>query len=160
VRIEQVLQDDRVFEPGRRLIIATRASEQPSAVEGFRWQHGRSVLKLRGIDTISEAQQIIGAELRIERSDLPKPEAGAFYTFQLKGCRVFADGACVGSVTEVLDFGGTEILQVENGTDELLVPFAQAYIKKIDLDERRIDVELPEGLRDLNRRRDRPDATK
>jgi ribosomal 30S subunit maturation factor RimM len=70
----------------------------------------------------------------------------------LKGCRVFAaDGEYIGTVTDVLDSGGTEILKVDLESEETLIPFAQAYLKKIDVERRRIDVDLPEGLRGLNR---------
>jgi 16S rRNA processing protein RimM len=152
VRIEQILRDDRVFEAGRQLTIRHGIVERPTEVEAFRRQHGRTVIKLRGIDSISEAERIIGADLRLERRDLPVPEEGSFYTFQLKGCRVFAKGGeCLGEVTDVLDSGGAMILQVLRGKEETLIPFAQAYLKKIDLDHRRIDVDLPEGLRGLNR---------
>ena len=156
VRIEQILEDDRVFEAGRGLTIAIGSLDQSSEVEFFRRQHGRSVLKLRGIDTISKAQQIVGAELRIERRGLPAPVQGSFYTFQLKGCRVFqGSGECLGIVTDVLDSGGAQILKVDREGEEILIPFAQSYLKKIDLDQRRIDVDLPEGLRELNSFRSR-----
>jgi 16S rRNA processing protein RimM len=109
------------------------------------------VIKLRGIDSISAAERIIGAEIRIQRGSLPSPEEGSFYTFQLKGCRVYATGEYLGCVTGVMDCGATPILQVETEGEELLIPFAQSYLKKVDVRERRIDVELPEGLRGLNR---------
>ena len=152
VRIEQIFEDARVFEPGRGLTIATGFSEQSSEIESFRRQHGRSVIKLRGIDTIAQAQQIVGAELRMPSSGLPTPVEGSFYTFELKGCRVFeASGECLGIVTDVLDSAGSQILKVDGEAKETLIPFAQSYLKKIDLDKRRIDVDLPEGLRELNR---------
>ena len=152
VRIEQILQDDRVFEAGRQLTIRHGVVERPTEVEAFRRQHGRTVIKLRGIDSISEAECIVGADLRLKRRDLPAPEVGSFYTFQLKGCRVFVNGGeCLGEVTDVLDSGGAPILQVLRGREEVLIPFAHAYLKRIDLEQRRIDVDLPEGLRDLNR---------
>jgi 16S rRNA processing protein RimM len=70
----------------------------------------------------------------------------------LKGCRVYAaDGEYIGDVTDVLDAGGSEILKVDRGTEETLIPFAQEYLRSIDLDQQRIEVNLPEGLRDLNK---------
>ena len=109
------------------------------------------MIKLRGIDSISAAERIIGAEIRIRRGDLPSPEEGSFYTFQLKGCRVYTAGEYLGCVIGVMDAGATPILQVETEGEEILIPFAQSYLKKVDVGERRIDVELPEGLRGLNR---------
>ena len=127
-------------------------SQFETQIEFFRRQHGRCVAKFKGIDSISEAERYIGSEVKIAADELPEPEPGSFYTFQLKGCRVYAvDGEYLGDVTDVLDAGGTEILKVDLGEEETLIPFAQEFLKTIDLDQQKIVVDLPEGLRDLNR---------
>ena len=59
-------------------------------------------------------------------------------------------GRFLGEVTDVLD-GGTPILRVGSGKEETLIPFAETMVRKIDLDGRRIEVKLPEGLRELNK---------
>ena len=149
-----MLDDDTVFEPGRRVVLqAAKGTERETEIEFFRRQHGRCVIKFRGIDGISEAEKYIGAEIRIPAGDLPEPEEGSYYTFDLKGCQVFAAGGdYIGIVTDVLDSGGNRILKVDREKEETLIPFAESYLKSIDLDQRRIEVDLPEGLRDLNRR--------
>jgi 16S rRNA processing protein RimM len=130
----------------------TERISRETEIEFFRRQHGRCVVKFRGIDSISEAEKHIGNEIKIPEDELPLPEEGAFYTFQLKGCQVFTTaGEFVGTVTDVLDSGGTEILKVDCDAEETLIPFAQSYMKSIDTDQRRIEVELPEGLRGLNK---------
>ena len=146
-----MLEDDRIFEPGSRLILKTPA-ERTVEVEFFRRQHGRCVIKFRGIDTISEAQLYVGSEIRIPASELAAPQEGWFFTFQLKGCSVFTvNGEYLGIVTDVLDLGGAEILKVDRDNEETLIPFAISYMKKIDIHQHRIEVDLPEGLRDLNK---------
>jgi len=124
-------------------------------VEFFRRQHGRFVMKFAGIDTIEDAEKIIGAELKIPEAELPEAETGSFYTFHLRGCRVYAVQSgmneYLGDVTDVVDGGGTQLLQIGSGKEETLIPFAESIVKKIDLEARRIDVELPEGLRELNK---------
>jgi 16S rRNA processing protein RimM len=153
VRIEQILEDDSVFEPGKRVIVsAAKGAEREMEIEFFRRQHRRCVIKFRGIDAISEVEQYVGSELKVPAGALPVVREGWFYTFQLRGCRVFShEGECIGTVTSVLDSGGAQILSVDHENEETLVPFAQSYIRKIDLEQRRIEVDLPEGLRDLNR---------
>jgi len=148
-----MLEDDAVFETGRRVILSgATGSRHESEIEFFRRQHGRCVAKFRGIDSISEAEKHIGTEIKIPAETLPAAKDGSFYTFQLKGCRVFAvDGEFIGTITGVLDSGGTQILKVDLDNEETLIPFAQSYLRKIDLDQRRIEVDLPEGLRDLNK---------
>jgi len=148
-----LLEDDGVFEAGRTVILSapTTAACQ-TEIEVFRRQHGRCVIKFRGIDTISEAERYIGSEIKIPADTLPAAQEGSYYTFQLKGCRVFAvDGEYIGTITRIIDSGGTEILEVVRDDEETLIPFAQLYIKEIDIDQRRVKVELPEDLRELNR---------
>ena len=148
-----MLEDDALFGTGRLVILsAAKTVEREAEIDFFRRQHGRCVIKFRGIDGISEAEKYIGAEIKIPAGDLPAPEEGAYYTFQLKGCQVFAaDGDYIGIITDVLGSGGAEILKVDRENEETLIPFAQLYIKEIDIDQRRVKVELPEDLRELNR---------
>jgi len=121
-------------------------------IEFSRHQHGRLIVKLRGIDSISEVERLVGAELAISEKDLPPNEEGTFYTFHLKGCEVVAnDGETLGIVTDVLDSGGTHILKVDGSGGEILIPFAESYIVKMDVEQKRIEVDLPDGLRDLNK---------
>lgn len=105
-----------------------------------------------GIDTISAAEGLTGAELAIAEKDLPPIEASAFYTFHLKGCAVVSvEGEALGTVTDVLDSGATPILKVEGKDGEILIPFAQSFLRNVDIEARRIEVDLPDGLRDLNK---------
>jgi 16S rRNA processing protein RimM len=151
LRIELNLEDDRLFEAGLRVTL-TGTVELETEIEFFRRQHGHCIVKFRGIDHISDAERLVGAEVKIAGDRLRPLEEGWFYTFQLKGCRVFAvSGECLGTITDVLDLGGSEVLKVDSENEETLIPFAQEYLKKIDLDQQRIEVDLPEGLRGLNK---------
>jgi len=154
VRVDRILDDDRVMEAGRHIRMSTGGHERTVEIEFFRKQHGRFVMKFCGIDSIEDAEKIIGAELHITEDELPPPADGAFYTFHLRGCRVYVVGDgkedFIGEVTDVLD-SGTPILRVGSGKEETLIPFAETMVRKIDLDGRRIEVELPEGLRELNK---------
>jgi len=151
MRVEPLLEDDRVFESGRPVIVIRGNGREEFEIEFSRQQHGRLIVKLCGIDSISEVERWIGAELAILEKDLPPVEAGSFYTFHLKGCEVLSGGETLGTVTDVLDSGGTPILKVEGKDGEILIPFAQSYLRKMDIGQRRIEVDLPDGLRDLNK---------
>jgi len=153
MRVETLLEDDRVFEAGRRVTVIRGATREDSEIEFSRKQHGRLIVKLRGVTSISKVEALAGAELAILETDLPPAEEGAFYTFHLKGCEVVAaaNGEALGTVTDVLDGGGTSILVVDGKNGEILIPFAQAFLGKMDLQQRRIEVNLPDGLRDLNK---------
>jgi 16S rRNA processing protein RimM len=152
MRVDPILDDDRVFAPERPLTILQGSVKETVRIEFSRRQHGRLILKLRGIDSISQVESLVGAELYVSEDQLPPAEEGLFYTFQLRGCEVVAaDGKSLGTVTEVLDSGGTHILKVDGEGGEILIPFAESYLRKVDLGQRRIEVDLPEGLADLNK---------
>jgi 16S rRNA processing protein RimM len=118
------------------------------------WLHdGKPVLKFRGIDSISDAEPLAGAEIRLPLSERTPLEPGEFYQADLVGCAVVErSGACVGQVSGWREYGGPMLLVVTTTEGaELLVPFARAICVEIDLAARRIVVALPEGLKELNR---------
>jgi len=148
-----LLEDDTIFGAGRRIVVSgAKIAERGAEIDYFRRQHGHCVARFRGIDSIAEAEKFVGAEIKIPAGELPAPREGWYYTFQLKGCDVFtSDGEYVGSLSAVLDCGGSRILKVDRENEETLIPFAQSFLRRIDLDQRRIEVDLPEDLRDLNK---------
>jgi len=152
MRVEPLLEDDRVFEAGRSVKVFRGSGREDAEIEFSRKQHGRLIVKLRGIESISEAEKMVNAELAISEEELPQNAEGTFYTFHLKGCEVVAKtGETLGTVTDVLDGGGTHILKVDGKEGEILIPFAQSYLGRMNVEEKRIEVDLPDGLRDLNK---------
>lgn len=110
------------------------------------------VLKFEGIDSISDAETLIGGEIQIPAEERAQLEEGATYVADLVGCRVTVVGTGeIGEVSDVL-FGAGEapILQIRQGSKEYLVPLAQDYIKQLDTASKRIELELPEGMLDLD----------
>ena len=122
-------------------------------VESVR-EHARAwVFKFRGVDTISDAELLGGAEVRIPFAERVALEEGEHYLSDLIGCEVRErrTGDLVGHVTGWQDAGGAGLLEVGDGGEPLLIPFARNICVEIDTGAKRIVVELPEGLRDLNR---------
>jgi 16S rRNA processing protein RimM len=114
------------------------------------WFHdGTLILKFRGIDTISDAEKLVGAEVRIPRSERIRLEPGEYFETDLVGCEIIerGTGQSLGRVSGWDDSGGAGLLTLESG---LMIPFARAICVDIDPAARRILVELPEGLKDLN----------
>jgi 16S rRNA processing protein RimM len=119
-------------------------------VESTWFHNGTLIFKFRGVDTISDAETLAGAEVRVPMSQRAPLEAGEFFQSDLVGCQVVdrSTGESLGRVSGWEDSGGPGLLVVEGG---LLIPFARAICVEIDLEAKRIAVELPEGLKDLNR---------
>jgi len=114
------------------------------------WFHdGTLIFKFRGVDSISAAEKWVGAEVRVPLSERAPLETGEFFESDLIGCDVVdrRTGQSLGRVSEWQDAGGSGLLAV----GDLLIPFAREICVAIDPAARRIEVELPEGLKDLNR---------
>ncbi len=119
------------------------------------WPHkGRIILKFSGVDTIEGASRLRGLEVLVpweQRTPLP---AHHYYLCELQGCRVVWErrGKEIGTVAEVEATGGVDILHVkrQDGKGDVLIPLAQEICTQIDLCARRIVIDPPEDLLEVN----------
>lgn len=142
------------FRPGMRLWALPRDGDGPRRelkIEEL-WPHkGHLVLKFEGVDSISEAEPLIGCELQVPASERSKLEPGWVYVSELVGCDVFDGDREIGLVQDV-QFGAGEapLLIVKAGASQYEIPYAEAYLKSTDLGHKKIVMALPEGMLDLN----------
>jgi 16S rRNA processing protein RimM len=140
------------FHSGLRLFAAGKDDSRRELQVEEVWPHkGSLVLKFAGIDSISDAEALVGSELQVPREARAALEAGWTYVSDLVGCAVFDRGREIGTVEDV-QFGAGEapLLVVKAGTVEYEVPFVEAYLKSVDLGRKRIEMELPAGMLDVN----------
>jgi 16S rRNA processing protein RimM len=114
------------------------------------------VLKFDSVDSISEAEVLVGSELQVPLSERAQLDPGAAYVSDLVGCtlldcRTEVRGSEVGVVTDVR-FGAGEapLLVIGAGKSEIEIPYAQEFLVRIDLEHKRIEMNLPEGLLEVN----------
>lgn len=109
------------------------------------------VLKFTGVDSISDAETLIGSELQVPLGERAELEAGTAYVSDLVGCAVFDHEREIGIVSDVR-FGAGEapLLVVGSGKQEFEIPYAQEFLVRVDLEHKRIEMNLPEGLLDVN----------
>jgi 16S rRNA processing protein RimM len=117
------------------------------------WLHkGRIVLKFAGIDSINDADRLRGLFVAIPGSERTELNDGSFYIADLIGCQLIdISGApvIVGTVADV-DREAALLIVRTPGSGEALIPFAAAYLAKIDTAAKRIEMRLPAGLLDIN----------
>jgi 16S rRNA processing protein RimM len=117
---------------------------------------GQAIFHFEGCDSIDDAERLVGLEVQIPLANRMPLARGSYYVTDLVGCEVFEQNSDVvlGRVADVHFTGeavaGTPILLVDSPRGELLIPLAQDICVQIDTDARRINVVLPEGLRELN----------
>jgi 16S rRNA processing protein RimM len=116
------------------------------------WPHkGLLVLKFAGIDSISDAETLIGSELQVPRDERAALEPGWNYISDLIGCTVLDGDREIGIVRH-LTFGAGEapLLIVQAGTKQHEIPYAEAYVKSLDLKQKQLRMELPDGMLELD----------
>ena len=142
---------DRLHAGLRVFALADDDSRRELKIED-RWPHKEwLVLKFAGVDSIDDAEKLVGSELQVPASERAELEAGATYVSDLVGCAVSDHGREVGVVSDVR-FGSGEapLLVIGSGKSELEIPYAQAFLVQVDLEHKRIEMNLPEGLLDVN----------
>lgn len=142
------------FVLGMKLLVLPKSqdSRRELEVEDL-WPHkGLLVLKFRGVDSIFDAELLIGSELQVlstQRADL---EPGWNYISDLIGCVVLDQSREIGRIEDV-QFGAGEapLLMVANAAGKKFeVPFAEAYLEGVDTAQRQVRMNLPEGMLEIN----------
>jgi len=139
------------------------------------WFHkGGVVLKFAGVESISDAEGLSGLELQVSLQDRTKLEAGSAYVSEIVGCEVWSSSGdqrrFLGMVAEVrhgtgeapllivrkpalsatdAGKGGTPGVSGEGDEQEFLVPYADEFVEVADFAQRRIEMQLPEGMLEL-----------
>ena len=114
---------------------------------------GHAVFHFADVDDPDAAEKLRGLEVQVPIEERARLEAGNYFVSDLVGCAVWEPQAAepLGLVRDVEFPGGVPLLAVDTVGGEVLVPLAAEYCVRIDVEAKRIDVSLPEGLRDLNR---------
>ncbi|MDE3162923.1 MAG: 16S rRNA processing protein RimM [Acidobacteriota bacterium] len=135
---------------------------QPCPVElAHHWLHkGGIVLHFAGVDSINAAEKLKGLLLAVPRAQRVSLGADEVYIGDLIGCTLVniaggnsaQDAPQPVGVIENVDrsAGPVALLIVRRGSDEVLVPFARSYLRELDIAAKRVVMDLPEGLIELN----------
>jgi 16S rRNA processing protein RimM len=114
---------------------------------------GQVIFHFDGVENVEAAERLRGCEVQIPLEQRTKLDPGNYYVGELVGCEVWEAGAAaaMGTVRDVEFPGGVPLLAIDTSEGEVLVPLAAEFCIRIDVNTKRIDVALPNGLRDLNR---------
>jgi 16S rRNA processing protein RimM len=140
------------FAPGLKLLaLPEQGPRRELQVEEF-WPHKDwLILKFAGVDSISEAETLLRCELQVPRRERGNLQEGWTFISDLTGCVVLDGDREIGHVKDV-HFGAGEapLLVVTAQSKEYEIPYAEGYLKSVDLDRKRIVMALPEGLLEVN----------
>lgn len=132
------------FKVGQKLFIEFDNQTIEVTVKKSRLHKDLVYCVFESYEHINLVEQFKGCLLYIDEEDIHTLEEDAYYFHELLGCKVYED-VYIGDVVEVLDYPAQQILVI--GEKRLMVPFVHAFVKNVDIQAKRIDVCLIEGMR-------------
>ena len=148
------------FRPGAELFIERGGRIEGLRVTTARFHRERPVIGIDGIETMNDAETLAGYELRVPIDRLAMLPPGTFYRHDLIGCRVETrDGRAVGLVSDVEGTMAGSRLVVDGADGEVLIPLVSNICTVVEPAAKRIVIDPPEGLIEVNEVRLKPDTT-
>ena len=148
VNLETDFPEER-FKVGEVLLVGP-AADAREIIE-VRFHQGRPVVALRGVETMDDAEALAGAALKVPAANVPALPSGTFYRHDLVGCEVEdVKGNRIGPVMQVEGSLERSRLVVAGRRGEVLIPLVADICVSVDIRQRRIVINPPEGLIELN----------
>ena len=148
LKINPFTDDITRFEKLKTIFIEHKKELLEFEIESVRYQKKQVLLKLKGIDTIEEAEKYREDYLKINRNKEEKLPENTYYIVDLIGLDIYTeDGELLGKLDDVFSTGSNDVYVVKNGEGkQILLPAISDVIKNIDLEQKKIVVNLIEGL--------------
>jgi 16S rRNA processing protein RimM len=142
------------FQTGAELFMKRSAEMEKLVISSIRFHNERPIIGFEGVDDMTTASALAGSELRVPLDQLTKLPPETFYRHDLIGCSVErTNGSRVGTVSEVEGTLAGSRLVVSTERGDVLVPMVAEICRSVDVAGKRIVIEPPEGLLEVNEQR-------
>lgn len=122
-------------------------NDLPYEISGVHAHKNLFLLKLSGVDSINEAENLKGATLTAREEDMPPLEDGVFYIKDIIGLKVYDKDRYIGEIYDWIETGSANVYVVRrDNKKDVLIPGVDEFVKKIDIENKTMHVELLEGL--------------
>ena len=137
---------------GRGRVVYHRHPEKgwsPLVIEKVQRQPKFLIVAFRGVWNRDQAEFLRGKEIFLPASQLPELEEGEYYHYQLIGMRVIdSKGEVLGKLAEIITTGSNDVYVVRKSNAEVLIPAVEGVVKEVNVRQKTMVVEIPEGLMD------------
>ena len=130
---------DKVFKKGMKVYVGKKKEE--FTINTYRFHKIYDMVTFEGYNNINDVEYLKGLNVYINEDDLVLD--GEIYSGKLIGFNVINDGKSIGTITEIIDTPANEVIRVEK---DILIPYVNEFIEKIDLDKKEIYVKGVGGL--------------
>lgn len=148
VKIKPFTDDIKRFDKLKNVYIKSKKDEKEYEIEEVKYHKNMVLIKFKGIDTIEQADLLRQSYLLVDREKEEPLEEGVYYIVDLIGLEVYTDeGRLLGKVDDIFNTGSNDIYVVKDELGkQILLPGIPEVLKKVDLENGKIEVHLIEGL--------------
>lgn len=147
VKVYPLTDDIRRFKKLKVVYVEENNELVRYEVEGIKFLSNTVAVKLKGVDTEEAANKLRNFYMKVDRKSAVKLPKDSYFICDLIDLEVFDEkGLFLGSIKDVLQTGSNDVYLIQTGEKELLVPALKEVVKEIDLKNKKIVVQLPEGL--------------
>ena len=139
------------FKKGNKLALFDKKDQFVMDVEiaSHRKAKNFDIIKFKGMYHINDIEKFRDFSLKVAEEDLSDLEDGEFYYHEIIGLEVYENDVLLGTIKEILQPGANDVWVVKRkGKRDLLLPYIPPVVLGIDIEQGRVDVEIPEGLDD------------
>jgi len=147
-KIRSYAESLSLFKPGSSILVRERGGQEKRRVVKWVKPHtGTALLLFEGIVEHHQAQALIGAQLFVLKEDLGELEDDTHFWFDLIGMAVYTtEAAYLGRIESIIETGSNDVYVVQDNKKEVLIPALESVVVDIDVKNKRMQVDLPEGL--------------
>ncbi|MFJ9290119.1 ribosome maturation factor RimM [Bacillus halotolerans] len=140
------------YKPGNKLYLFMDGRQEPIevTVNTYRLHKQFHLLQFKERQSLNEVEELKNAIIKVPEEDLGELNEGEFYFHEIIGCEVFTEeGELIGKVKEILTPGANDVWVIgRKGKKDALIPYIESVVKQIDVSEKKIEIQLMEGLID------------
>ncbi|MDZ5669572.1 MULTISPECIES: ribosome maturation factor RimM [Bacillus] len=140
------------YKPGNTLYLFMDGRNEPVevTVNTHRLHKQFHLLQFKERQSLNEVEELKNAIIKVPEEDLGELNEGEFYFHEIIGCEVLTEeGELIGKVKEILTPGANDVWVIERkGKKDALIPYIESVVKHIDVSEKKIEIDLMEGLID------------
>lgn len=150
LKVRPYTENAKRFEKVRKVLIKkAKDNFEEYEVQSVRYQKDIVLLKLKGIDDIEVAEKLKTQSLFIPREDAKELDENEFFIADLIGCDIYENKERIGELVDIFTAGAADVYVIKRiGKKDLLLPALESIIKSVDVENKKIDVEIPRGLED------------
>lgn len=149
MKVRPFTESQKRYEELKKVLINIKDELKEYEIESVRYQKDVVLLKLKGVDDIDAAEKLKNHYISIPREDAKNLSDDEYFIADLIGSEVFENEDLIGTLDDVFTAGASDVYVVKRkGKKDLLLPALKSIIKKVDVKNKRIDVEIPRGLDD------------